>query len=181
MTFPFVDIYFEAWAASCLPDIFAPDCPGELQSQSPSRSHDAEEDRDGKKDHINWTARPMPGMPENIWFKQQKEVPSASPQESASKMPPWYGSHVEFCNRAGGPGAGRTEVVVAATDKALRSSERKNAPYVSPSRLLHFGLIIFDEISQIEAAVWAKLKVALGELQPALADEIPSQVALDLI
>ena len=63
----------------------------------------------------------MPGMPENIWFKQQKEVPSASPQESASKMPPWYGSHVEFCNRAGGPGAGRTEVVVAATDKALRN------------------------------------------------------------
>ena len=160
--------------------------------------------RDGKEDHINWTARPIPGMPERIWSQQQKEVleriaDGISVEDATAAL-----GSCRILQVAGGPGTGKTEVVIAATNKALRSGCKvliagpigllvsmyrtklpphpnltmetlhsafqvvrdKDAPYVPPGRLRHFDLIIFDEISQIEAEVWEKLKVALSELQP---------------
>ena len=47
---------------------------------------------------------------------------------------------------------------------AFRITRDADAAYVPPGRLRHYDLIVIDEVSQIEAAVWRKLKTRLGEL-----------------
>ncbi|CAE7941368.1 unnamed protein product [Symbiodinium sp. KB8] len=104
---------------------------------------------------------------------------------------------------AGGPGTGKTEVIIAAVRRALedgcrvliagplgllvsmyrlrlphlqnltmetlhsafRITRDADATYIPPGRLRHYDLIVVDEVSQIDAFVWRKLKTALGELQ----------------
>ena len=104
----------------------------------------------------------------------------------------------------GGPGTGKTEVVIGAVQAALEDGCRvlvagpigllmsmyklrlppnenlvmetihaafkvvrdADAQYIPPGRLRTFDLIILDEVSQIDAAVWNCLKIALGELRP---------------
>ena len=105
---------------------------------------------------------------------------------------------------AGGPGTGKTEVIIAAVRRALedgcrvliagplgllvsmyrlrlphlqnltmetlhsafRITRDADATYIPPGRLRHYDLIVVDEVSQIDAFVWRKLKTALGELRP---------------
>ena len=105
---------------------------------------------------------------------------------------------------AGGPGTGKTEVIIAAARRALedgcrvliagpigllvsmyrlrlphlqnltmetlhsafRITRDADAAYIPPGRLRHYDLIVVDEVSQIDAFVWRKLKTALGELRP---------------
>ena len=104
----------------------------------------------------------------------------------------------------GGPGTGKTEVIIAAAQQAIDNGCRvliagpigllvslyrtKLAPspnltmetlhasfkvtrsadeqYVPPGRLRSYDLIIFDEVSQIDAHVWRLLQTALAELYP---------------
>ena len=49
---------------------------------------------------------------------------------------------------------------------AFRITRDADAAYVPPGRLRQYDLIVIDEVSQIEASVWRKLRTALGELRP---------------
>ncbi|CAE7914985.1 pif1, partial [Symbiodinium necroappetens] len=49
---------------------------------------------------------------------------------------------------------------------AFKITRPADAAYIPPGRLRRYDVIIFDEVSQIDAAVWADLKAALGELHP---------------
>ena len=49
---------------------------------------------------------------------------------------------------------------------AFRITRDADAAYIPPGRLRHYDLIVVDEVSQIDAFVWRKLKTALGELRP---------------
>ena len=48
----------------------------------------------------------------------------------------------------------------------FRITRDADAAYIPPGRLRHYDLIVVDEVSQIDAFVWRKLKTALGELRP---------------
>lgn len=58
------------------------------------------------------------------------------------------------------------EIVVETIHSAFRITRDRDAEYIPPGRLRHFDLIIFDEISQIDAEVWRKLQTGLSELRP---------------
>ena len=81
-------------------------------------------------------------------------------------MPPladlWLPGHRE--NRGCHCGSG------ACTRRRLQSAHRRareaDAAYIPPGRLRRYDVIILDEISQIDADVWQKIKVALNELHP---------------
>ena len=49
---------------------------------------------------------------------------------------------------------------------AFKITREADKVYIPPGRLRRYDVIIFDEVSQIDADVWSELKVALGELQP---------------
>ena len=104
---------------------------------------------------------------------------------------------------SGGPGTGKTEVILEAAIRAanagckvlllgpiglLVTSHRQRIPpdaditvetvhssfkitrdadkqYVPPGRLRHYDLIIFDEVSQLDAKVWANLQTAFREMR----------------
>eukprot|EP00971_Amphidinium_carterae_P292361 5803675-Amphidinium_carterae.1 len=114
---------------------------------------------------------------------------------------------METCDRilqvTGGPGTGKTEVIIAAAaaaadgcmvliggrigllvsmyrlklpntgnitmetiHSAFQVGRARDAAYIPPGRLRRYGLIILDEVSQIDDAVWSKLQTALSELHP---------------
>eukprot|EP00439_Symbiodinium_sp_Y106_P044720 s710_g5.t1 len=81
-------------------------------------------------------------------------------------MPPladlWLPGHRE--NRGCHCGSG------ACARRRLQSAHRRareaDAAYIPPGRLRRYDVIILDEISQIDADVWQKIKVALNELHP---------------
>ena len=50
---------------------------------------------------------------------------------------------------------------------AFKLTRAADAAYIPPGKLRCFNVIIFDEVSQIDAQVWADLITALGELNPA--------------
>ena len=58
------------------------------------------------------------------------------------------------------------EIVVETIHSAFKIGRDRDAEYIPPGRLRHFDLIIFDEVSQIDAQVWAALQTALSELSP---------------
>ena len=49
---------------------------------------------------------------------------------------------------------------------AFKITREADAAYIPPGRLRRYDVIILDEISQIDADVWQKIKVALNELHP---------------
>ena len=49
---------------------------------------------------------------------------------------------------------------------AFKVTRDRDAQYNPPGRLRQYDLIIFDEVSQIDTAVWQCLQVALSELSP---------------
>ncbi|CAE7839773.1 pif1 [Symbiodinium sp. CCMP2592] len=160
--------------------------------------------RDGREDANLWTARSVSAPPQRVWSKEQQAVldhiqrgTTISDAADMEKAP-------RVLQVAGGPGTGKTEVVIAAVRRALddgcrvliagpigllvsmyrlklpnmqnltmetvhsafRITRDADAAYIPPGRLRHFDLIVIDEVSQIEAAVWRKLQTALGELVP---------------
>ena len=58
------------------------------------------------------------------------------------------------------------EIVVETIHSAFKIGRDRDAQYIPPGRLRHYDLIIFDEVSQIDAQVWAALQTALSELSP---------------
>ena len=61
------------------------------------------------------------------------------------------------------PSPNLTMETLHASFKVTRSADEQ---YVPPGRLRSYDLIIFDEISQIDAHVWRILQTALAELHP---------------
>lgn len=149
-----------------------------------------------------WSARSFREAPRRRWSAQQQQVLDAVQAGTAVVD----ANAVRAANRllqvSGGPGAGKTEVIIEAAITAARNgcrvlllgpvgllvnSHRQRIPadlditvetvhaafkvtrevdkqYIPPGRLRHFDLIIFDEVSQIDAMVWQQLKVAFREL-----------------
>ena len=160
--------------------------------------------RNGFEDPALWSAKQMPRPPHRIWSAEQQEVlnhvrigttvSDATTMENARRV----------LQVAGGPGTGKTEVIIAAVRQALEDNCRvliagpigllvsmyrlrlphmsnltmetvhsafritrdADEAYIPPGRLRQYDLIVIDEVSQIEAAVWRKLRTALGELTP---------------
>ena len=57
------------------------------------------------------------------------------------------------------------DITVETIHSAFKVGRDRGAAYIPPGRLRNYDLII-DEVSQIDAAVWQRLQVALGELSP---------------
>jgi nucleoside-triphosphatase THEP1 len=57
-------------------------------------------------------------------------------------------------------------IVVETVHSSHRITRRADEQYVPPGRLRTFDLIIYDEVSQLEASVWNMVKVAIEELNP---------------
>ena len=160
--------------------------------------------RDGLEDPATWSARRISAPPQRNWSAEQQvvldyiqkgtRVSDAASMENSNRI-----LHV-----SGGPGTGKTEVIIAAVRQALEDGCRvliagpigllvsmyrlrlpnaenltmetihsafrmvrdADAAYSPPGRLRQYDLIIFDEVSQVDAEVWKKLKTALGELSP---------------
>ena len=152
----------------------------------------------------DWSARSARAPPRRIWSPEQQRVLDAisagvQPPDAAEADP-----RPRLLRVTGGPGAGKTEVLLAAAEAAAQAGCRvllggpigllvaghrsrirpglditvetihsafkvgrdRDAAYIPPGRLRNYDLIIFDEVSQIDAAVWQRLQVALGELFP---------------
>ena len=157
-----------------------------------------------KADAVEWSARRIFDLPRRVWSPQQQQVLDAI----------FEGTHIadaqvirdsnRLLHVTGGPGTGKTEVIIAAAQQAIEdgcrvliagpigllvSLYRTRLPpspnltmetlhasfkvtrtadeqYVPPGRLRRYDLIIFDEISQIDAHVWRILQTALAELYP---------------
>ena len=61
------------------------------------------------------------------------------------------------------PSAGITMETIHA---AFQITRERDAAYIPPGRLRQYDLIIFDEVSQIDAHVWRRIATALLELTP---------------
>eukprot|EP00971_Amphidinium_carterae_P188753 3746695-Amphidinium_carterae.1 len=57
-------------------------------------------------------------------------------------------------------------VTVETIHSAFRITRDNDKPFIPPGRLRHYDLIVFDEVSQIDAHVWCQLQTALSELSP---------------
>ena len=151
----------------------------------------------------SWSAKRCTAMPKRKWSPEQQEVlqeVEAGMAVCDANITP----NSRILHVTGGPGTGKTEVIVqCALDAAnhgarvlvacpigpLVTSYRERLPadggivvetihssfritrkadqqYIPPGRLRHFDLIIFDEISQIDAKVWTEVRTALSELSP---------------
>ncbi|CAE7621665.1 Usp17lc [Symbiodinium sp. CCMP2592] len=158
----------------------------------------------GREDPEAWSARRIFELPQRVWSREQQEVldiiakgtnmTDANEIKEANRL-----LHVK-----GGPGTGKTEVIIAAAQRALddgckvliagpigllvalyrtrlapspnltmetlhasfKVTRSADEQYVPPGRLRSYDLIIFDEISQIDAHVWKILQTALAELYP---------------
>ena len=56
------------------------------------------------------------------------------------------------------------DITVETVHAAFKVTREADKQYIPPGRLRHFDLIIFDEVSQIDAMVWQQLQVAFREL-----------------
>jgi len=57
-------------------------------------------------------------------------------------------------------------ISVQTVHSTFRITRDADEVYVPPGRLRHLDLLIFDEVSTLDADVWKKIKVALSELKP---------------
>ncbi|CAE7342621.1 unnamed protein product, partial [Symbiodinium sp. KB8] len=160
--------------------------------------------RDGQEDPSLWTARSVSAPPARIWSQEQQEVLNHVQRGTSISDAADMETSRRVLQVAGGPGTGKTEVIIAAVRRALedgcrvliagpigllvsmyrlrlphpqnltmetlhsafRITRDADAAYIPPRRLRHYDLIVVDEVSQIDAFVWCKLKTALGELRP---------------
>ncbi|CAE7271115.1 PIF1 [Symbiodinium sp. CCMP2592] len=160
--------------------------------------------RDGREDANLWQARSVAAPPRRIWSKEQQQVLQLVHEGTTISDAATMEKAHRILQVAGGPGTGKTEVIIAAVRQALedgcrvliagpigllvsmyrlrlpnlqnltmetvhsafRITREADAAYVPPGRLRHYDLIVIDEVSQIEASVWRKLKTGLGELSP---------------
>ena len=160
--------------------------------------------RSGIVDPASWSARRPTTLPVRAWSPQQQAVLDAV-AEGLSVVDANVPANSRFLHVTGGPGTGKTEVVVqcavnAATEdearvligcpigalldtyrlrlpprlnivvetihSAFRITRWRDQVYVPPGRLRQYDLIIFDEVSQIDAHVWEEVRTALDELVP---------------
>ena len=160
--------------------------------------------RNGFEDPALWSAKQISAAPSRVWSEEQQlvleHIKAGTTISDAATM---EGSN-RILQVAGGPGTGKTEVVIAAVRQALedncrvliagpigllvsmyrlrlpnlknltmetvhsafRITRQADEAYIPPGRLRQYDLIVIDEVSQIEASVWRKLRTALGELAP---------------
>lgn len=156
----------------------------------------------GEEDPAAWSARRLISQPLRLWSPEQQAVLDAVEAGTAVVDANDIRRAGRLLQVSGGPGAGKTEVVLEAATRAatagckvlilgpiglLVSSHRQRIPpelditvetvhssfkitrdqdrqYIPPGRLRHYDLIIFDEVSQIDGAVWSKLQTAFREL-----------------
>ena len=158
----------------------------------------------GEIDPASWSARRALEQPQRQWSPEQAEVLRVVAEEVgvADANDPM---NSRFLQVSGGPGTGKTEVIIqCAIDTAaegaakvligvpigalietyrlrlppssnivietvhssFRITRRADEQYIPPGRLRNYDLIIFDEISQLDAQVWEKIATALLELSP---------------
>ena len=60
------------------------------------------------------------------------------------------------------PDADITVETVHSSFKITRDADKQ---YIPPGRLRHYDLIIFDEVSQVDAKVWSRLQIAFREMR----------------
>ena len=60
----------------------------------------------------------------------------------------------------------RTDIVVETFHASFRITRANDQAYIPPGRLRLHDLIIFDEVSQMNAEVWQQVRTALAELHP---------------
>lgn len=156
----------------------------------------------GEEDPAAWSARRIIPQPLRLWSPEQQAVLDAVEAGTAVVDANDVRRAGRLLQVSGGPGAGKTEVVLEAAIRAatagckvlilgpiglLVSSHRQHIPpelditvetvhssfkitrdqdrqYIPPGRLRHYDLIIFDEVSQIDGAVWSKLQTAFREM-----------------
>ena len=160
--------------------------------------------RNGFEDPGLWNAKPISTTPNRVWSEEQQlvldHIKAGTTVSDAATME----QSCRILQVAGGPGTGKTEVVIAAIRQALedncrvliagpigllvsmyrlrlpnlnnltmetvhsafRITREADEAYIPPGRLRQYDLIVIDEVSQIEDAVWRKLRTALGELTP---------------
>ena len=157
-----------------------------------------------KADAAEWSARRIFDLPRRIWSREQQQVLDAIFEGTRIADAQAMRESNRLLHVRGGPGTGKTEVIIAAAQQAIEdgcrvliagpigllvSLYRTRLPpspnltmetlhasfkvtrtadeqYVPPGRLRRYDLIIFDEISQIDAHVWRILQTALAELYP---------------
>ena len=155
-----------------------------------------------QEDPAAWSARRIFQRPQRVWSQQQQAVLEAVEAGTSVVDANDVRRAGRLLQVSGGPGSGKTEVILEAAIQAAASgckvlllgpigllvtSHRQRIPpdaditvetvhsafkvtrdkdkqYVPPGRLRHFDLIIFDEVSQIDAEVWSQLQVAFREL-----------------
>lgn len=59
-----------------------------------------------------------------------------------------------------------TDIVVETFHASFKITRANDQAYIPPGRLRHYDLIIFDEVSQMDADVWRQVRTALAELHP---------------
>ena len=160
--------------------------------------------RNGFEDPGLWSAKKISAAPRRVWSDEQQLVLDHIKAGTAVSDAAIMEHSCRILQVGGGPGTGKTEVVIAAIRQALEDNCRvliagpigllvsmyrlrlpnlnnltmetvhsafritrdADEAYIPPGRLRQYDLIVIDEVSQIEAAVWRKLRTALGELAP---------------
>ncbi|CAE7394315.1 pif1 [Symbiodinium pilosum] len=160
--------------------------------------------RNGFEDPGLWSAKKISAVPRRVWSEEQQLVLDHIKAGTAVSDAAIMENSCRILQVGGGPGAGKTEVVIAAIRQALqdncrvliagpigllvsmyrlrlpnlnnltmetvhsafRITRHADEAYIPPGRLRQYDLIVIDEVSQIEAVVWRKLRTALGELAP---------------
>jgi hypothetical protein len=151
-----------------------------------------------------WSAKKIYHQAERQWSPEQQAVLDAIEAGTAVADANDMAGANRILQIAGGPGTGKTEVLIEAAIRAgkrgcrvllggpiglLVTSHRQRVPanlditvetihsafkigrdrdkqYIPPGRLRQYDLIIFDEVSQIDAEVWSLLQSAFAELSP---------------
>ena len=151
----------------------------------------------------SWSAKRCAAMPERTWSPEQSEVLQAV-EAGMGICDANVAPNSRILQVTGGPGTGKTEVIIQCALDAARhgarvlvacpigplvTTYRQRLPadggivvetihssfritrkadqlYIPPGRLRHYDLIIFDEVSQIDAKVWTEVRAALSELSP---------------
>ncbi|OLP86649.1 Ubiquitin carboxyl-terminal hydrolase 26 [Symbiodinium microadriaticum] len=159
---------------------------------------------DKKEVAANWSARRIFQPPQRNWSPEQQKVLEAIALGTSIADANEVRESERLLHVKGGPGTGKTEVIIAAAQRAVeegcrvliagpigllvslyrtrlpaspnltmetlhasfRVTRTADEQYIPPGRLRCYDLIIFDEISQIDAHVWRTLQTALAELHP---------------
>lgn len=157
-----------------------------------------------KENAAAWSARRIFQPPQRTWSAEQQEVLTAIAEGTSIADANMIRHSNRLLHVTGGPGTGKTEVIIAAAQRAVddgckvliagpigllvslyrtrlapspnltmetlhasfKVTRQADEPYVPPGRLRAYDLIVFDEISQIDAHVWRLLQTALSELHP---------------